>query len=361
MICSDPSLKIRVDLFLQIVQPVMTDITPPLWIDKYAPSLEEITHNKVREILLASQDSAINYLIHGPPGIGKTATLKAFQHTSQKSKEDFSTLNAADFFELTKKELSNHSRFGQFITPQMKRDSSKASLFNYVLKEIAANKPVSSQYKTIVIDNGQHMRGDFQQALRRVIERHYETTRFILCTRSTSGIIDPIKSRFNPLPMKPPTHKETVSILERIAKKEELSFTPDGLEFIAGYSDGNIRQAITNLQLIAKEREEITHRSSYESLNNDIFVNEFTEIFQAVKDDEFETVREIIDELLITHGLSGEEVLYRLHKDFQKRLSEGQQQEITPITSSVDVNIQTGTNPRTHLMQYLTALQRIIQ
>jgi len=59
----------------------------------------------------------------------------------------------------------------------------KRDMINRVLKESASYAPMSGEYKTVLLDNAEAIREDFQQALRRVMEQHHRTTQFVIATR----------------------------------------------------------------------------------------------------------------------------------------------------------------------------------
>ncbi|HET7324400.1 MAG TPA: AAA family ATPase, partial [Halococcus sp.] len=155
----------------------------PLWTDDHAPTIADLPQSEVRDSLERAVSEPLNLILHGPPGAGKTAAVRALaRETHADPDNDLVELNVADFFGRTKKEVSEDPRFSSFITPKRRRESSKADLIKHVLSESASYAPVSGEYKTILLDNAEAIREDFQQALRRVMERHYQTTQFVITT-----------------------------------------------------------------------------------------------------------------------------------------------------------------------------------
>src|SRR6056297_4000001 len=145
----------------------------PLWTDTHAPTLAGLPQADVRDRLRDAVDEPVNLVVYGPAGSGKTAAVRALADEAHADPEnDLVELNVADFFGMTKKEVSEDPRFAPFISSKRRRNSSKADLVNHVLKETASYSPVSGGYNTILLDNAEAIREDFQQALRRVMERH---------------------------------------------------------------------------------------------------------------------------------------------------------------------------------------------
>src|SRR6056297_984369 len=239
----------------------------PLWTETHAPALEDVPQPEAREHLQGAIEEPMNLLVHGPKGSGKTAAVRAYAREVHDNPDaDFTELNVADVFDMTKKEVPNDPRFASFIDSKRRRESSKADLINHVLKESASYTPMSGSYKTILLDNAEGMREDFQQALRRVMEKHYEATQFVIATRQPSKLIPPIESRCFPIPVRAPTHAETVEVLERIVAREGVEYDADGLEYVAGYGDGNLRTAILGAQTAAEEEGAVTMEAAYEAL-----------------------------------------------------------------------------------------------
>lgn len=329
----------------------------PLWTEKHRPSVSDIPQDDAREYLQEASQSSLNLLVYGPRGCGKTAGVKAMTDVAHKDPDnDVMTINASDFFDLTKKELVNDPRFGRFITNKRKRNTSKAGLMNHVLKELTGHQPVSGTYKTLIIDNAESMREDFQQALRRVMEQHHETTQFILISRSSSGILPPIQSRCSQLPMEAPTFEDIVGILTSIADTENLDYTEEGLQFIAGYSELNIRQAILALQTVAEKADKVTDENAAAELQDVGAASEIEEAMEAAENGDIKSARKIVDSLLIDDGMAGDEILRLFVERAQYRYPEAVSVDLVEKGADVDMELLDGSSERVHLTNYLTEI-----
>jgi len=93
-----------------------------------------------------------------------------------------------------------------------------------------------------------------QQALRRIMDIHNTSTRFVLSCNQINKIIEPIQSRcavieFSKLSV------EAISLkLLEICVREKISYTNAGIESIVLISDGDMRQALTNLQALYRHK-----------------------------------------------------------------------------------------------------------
>jgi len=329
----------------------------PLWTERHAPTIEELPQPEVREQLQGALDDPMNLLVHGPAGAGKTAAVRAFAREAHADVEaDLVVINVADFFDLTKKELAADPRFQRFITPKRRRESSKADLINHVLKEAASYTPVSGSYKTILLDNAERIREDFQQALRRVMEQYYEATQFAIATRQSSTLIPPIRSRCFPVTVRAPTHDEIETVLRRIVEAEDADYDDEGLEFVAGYAGGDLRKAILGAQTTYEEAGEITMNAAYEALG-EVRTDEAVEtMLSAAEDGDVTEARSTLDDLLVDEGHSGVEVLEALLRVGRSRYSGDRLARLHRVAGEIDLDLAEGTNDRLHLSHFLAEL-----
>jgi replication factor C small subunit len=329
----------------------------PLWTEKHAPDLAELPQTGVRDHLESVVEEPMNLLVHGPKGAGKTAAVRALARQLHENAEaDLVEINVADFFDMTKKELSADPRFERFIDSKRRRNSSKADLINHVLKESASYQPVSGEYKTVLLDNAEGMREDFQQALRRVMEQYYEATQFVIATRQPSSVIPPIRSRCFPVPVRSPSHDETVAVLEDIVTAEGADSDDEGVEYVAGYADGDLRAAILAAQTTYEQEGEITMNTAYEVLGSLGADERVQEMITAAEAGEFTDARKTLDDLLVDEGHSGAEVLEDVLRVARSRYSGKRLAEIHRLAGDVDMDLSEGTNDRLHVSHLLARI-----
>ncbi|WP_302083817.1 AAA family ATPase [Salinibaculum rarum] len=335
---------------------VDADLEPPLWIDTHTPSLEDIPQDDVQAYLQEATDSPLNLFIHGPKGAGKTAAVDALLDEVHDSENDVLRVNAADFFNMSKKELANDPRFTHFIDSKRRRNTSKAGLMIHVVKELSANQPVGGTFKTVVLDNATSMRRDFQQALRRVMERHHETTQFIIIARSASGTIPAIKSRCFTLPMRAPTKNEVTDVLETITTAEDVTTEDSVLPFIASYANHDLREAILTLQLAAQTADPVTPQVVADEVDEIGLEEDAKDALGDAKAGNIKDARKTVDDLLIDEELTGREVLKLLLTGVRTGHEYGPEAttDLVEVAGEIDAQLDAGTSDRTHIVNFLT-------
>lgn len=87
-----------------------------------------------------------------------------------------------------------------------------------------------------------------QQALRRTMELFSSTTRFALACNISTKIIEPIQSRCAVLRYTRLSDQQILKRLISVLEQENVSYNNEGLEAILFTADGDLRQALNNLQ-----------------------------------------------------------------------------------------------------------------
>ena len=328
----------------------------PLWIDTHAPTLDEIRQDEARERLERAVDEPMNLVVQGPPGVGKTAATRALTRVSHENPDsDLIEINVADFFGRTKKEIRTDPRFEGFLAGRSRM--AKRDMINRVLKESASYAPMSGEYKTILLDNAEAIREDFQQALRRVMEQHHRTTQFVIATRQPSKLIAPIRSRCFPVRVRAPTIDESIDVLETICDREGVEYDDDGLEFVASAAGGDLREAILSAQATAVEGDAITMSTAYETLGE---VGDDDTIREALTDaraGDLKDARKTLDDLLDDGGYDGEELLREILRVARAGSEYGGDDlaRLHVLAGEADLDLTDGLDDRTHLTHLLAA------
>jgi replication factor C small subunit len=235
----------------------------------------------------------------------------------------------------------------------------KRDMINRVLKESAGYAPVSGEYKTILLDNAEAIREDFQQALRRVMERHHRTTQFVITTRQPTKLIPPIRSRCFPVPVRAPTTEEMKAVLRDIAAAEDVTVDEMALEIVASKANGNLRHAILAAQDAAIEGDgEITMETAQAALSAVGHDDDLKDVLETARAGEIRDARKTLTTLLDDEGYDGQELLrdlLRIADTYPEEFGEDELIRLHRLAGGVDLDLTEGLDARLHLSHFLAS------
>lgn len=117
--------------------------------------------------------------------------------------------------------------------------------------------------KIVILDEADSMTEGAQQALRRTMEIFSATTRFALACNNSEKIIEPIQSRCAMIRFSKLTDAQVLARCIKVCQMENLDYTEDGLEAIVFTAQGDMRQALNNLQSTANGFGKITSENVF--------------------------------------------------------------------------------------------------
>ncbi|GAA5892599.1 replication factor C subunit 4 [Sporobolomyces salmoneus] len=200
------------------------------WVEKHRPRVLSDIVGNVETIerlkVIAREGNCPHIIISGSPGIGKTTSVLA----------------------LARELLGDHYKEGV-----LELNASDERGINVVRERIKtfAQKKVTlplGRHKLIILDEADSMTSGAQQALRRTMELYANTTRFAFACNQSNKIIEPIQSRCAILRYSRLTDKELLKRLMEICEIEKVPHNADGLTALIFTSEGDMRQAVNNLQ-----------------------------------------------------------------------------------------------------------------
>lgn len=201
------------------------------WVERYRPILlTDVVGNEetVNRLKIFGEDGNLpNLIISGPPGTGKTTSILCLARQ---------LLGESVYKEAVLEMNASNERGIDCVRNKIKM---------FAQKKVTLEK---GRHKIIILDEADSMTDGAQQSLRRIMEIYSGTTRFCLACNNSAKIIEPIQSRCAILRYSKLNDKQLLKRLLELCETENLSYTDDGLEAIIFTAQGDMRQAINNLQ-----------------------------------------------------------------------------------------------------------------
>lgn len=305
-----------------------SDILP--WTEKYRPKrLDEVAGQKETVESLKAFVKARNMpnmLFAGPPGVGKTTCCLALAH------EIYGAHISGNFLELN----ASDERGIDIVRGRIKDFARSVSMGE-------------APFKLIFLDEGDALTADAQQALRRTMESNSAVTRFIISANYSSRIIEPIQSRCAVFRFMPLEHKDMQRALEHVVRAEKLKIDDKAIEAIFYVSEGDMRRALNVLQGCAMHSphitEELVHKTSSRATPKEI-----KDMVRLAYDGKFQEARENLDRLIISYGLSGEDILIQVYREIPKLdVPEKQKMKLIEVVGEFNFRLVQGANERIQL------------
>ena len=175
---------------------------------------------------MVDQGSVPHLILSGPPGVGKTSSVLCIVRE----------LLGAQFKEATLELNASDERGIDVVRQQIK---------SFAQKKVAL---APGKTKIIVLDEADSLTEGAQHALRMVMSNFSETTRFVLSCNTSSKIIEPIQSRCMILRFSRLREEDIERNLQRVIEGEGVKITEQAFKTLVFIADGDMRQAINNLQ-----------------------------------------------------------------------------------------------------------------
>lgn len=201
------------------------------WVEKYRPvKLDDIVGNEetIERLKIIAKDGNVPHMIiSGLPGIGKTTSIHCLA------------------YELLGPELYKQATLELNASDDRGIDVVRTKIKNFALTKM--NLP-PGRHKIIILDEADSMTPGAQQALRRTMEIHSDTTRFAFACNQSLKIIEPLQSRCAILRYSKLADDQVLLRLLEIARQENVKYNSEGLEALIFTAEGDMRQAINNMQ-----------------------------------------------------------------------------------------------------------------
>ncbi len=295
-----------------------------LWVERHRPqTVGDIKGQKaIVDRLKAYAESRTfpHLLFAGPPGTGKTTAALA----------------------LTKDVFGEGYRIN--LLEMNASDERKLESIRTKVKQFARTAPSpGTTFKVIFLDEADALTPDAQGALRRIMEQNAETCRFILSCNYSSKIIEPIQSRCAVFRFRPLVEDQVLEMVTSVAADEGIKLDEDAAVAIAHVSLGDLRKAITSLQVSASLDSHVTRDLVYETTAT-APPEELHSYILACKEDGFQPARRRLKGLLDKFGLAGTDLVNQMHRELGTVtfLDEAQKLGVTEAMAECDFRMVEG-------------------
>jgi replication factor C small subunit len=175
------------------------------------------------------------------------------------------------------------------------------------------------------------------------MEQFAETCRFILSCNYSSKIVEAIQSRCAVFRFRPLNSEKVLEKVLEVASSEGVDLESEAAQAIANVSLGDLRKAITSLQVAASLDMHVTRELVYETTAT-APPEELHGFFLACKEDGFQPARRRMRGILDRFGLAGTDLVNQLHRELGgvTFLDEAQKLAVTEAMAECDFRMVEG-------------------
>lgn len=303
-------------------------------LEKYQPTtLVDINgHNTIREILqkMVELQNIPHMIFCGEPGNGKSTTALALMHGLYQDEYK-----------------SNYIKF------DASTDRGIDMIRNKV-REITKYKSLNYPFKCIIMEEADELTPNAMFALREIMLKNQQITRFLFICNNLDKIIPPIQDRCQVFRFAPLSMDDITNHLKLIVKEENIPIVAAQISTIAALADGSMRNAVNALQTVATQSE-ITDTLIRTIMGAKFDPDNSRRILKAVYGNDQSKYEQLVFQLVYKDGFSPEEIM---HGIIDQLISKNDPKLIKQITllAEYDFRMSQGQNK---LLQLRCGLARL--
>jgi len=226
----------------------------------------------------------------GPAGVGKTTTAIALARDifGEEWRQSFKEINASD--------------------------DNGIDVVRTKIKDYTRVEPLNGKFKILFLDEADSITPAAQSALRRTIEKSYDTCRFIFSCNYPNKIIDPIANRLAEFRFKPLDTQSMMSMLKNVVEKENINITEPAMELLCKRSMGSMRKVLNTLSVLQMASIDNINEDKIREVTYWIDEKDIIKLVIHCKNNDVKTVSDYVDNLVMQKVYSPKEILSVLNK-----------------------------------------------
>ncbi|RWS26489.1 replication factor C subunit 5-like protein [Leptotrombidium deliense] len=364
------------------------------WVEKYRPNnfSDIIAHEDIVATIktFISENRIPHLLFYGPPGTGKTSTILTIAKQLYSPSEfpsmvlEVNTLildiickvglyyhylglyrkcytviqfdNVFIFIQcMLRMHISKIVYVGFNLFEQLNASDDRGiDIVRGPIMSFASTKTIfKSGFKLVILDEADAMTQDAQNALRRIMEKYTEFTRFCLICNYLSKIIPAIQSRCTRFRFGPLNSQQITPRLDFIINKEALRVDRNGKKALIELAGGDMRKVINVLQSTSMAFDVVNEKNVYlccgQPQKSDI-----TFILESLLNESFSDIYKKIRDLQQSRGIALIDIITQIHTFIHKNAIKI---ELFDKLSAIEFHLSSGGSEKLNLSALISAFQ----
>ena len=191
---------------------------------------------------------AHGFLFSGPRGTGKTTTARILARCL--NCQAFTAPTATPCGECDSCRRIGHDDWLDVVEVDAASSARRIDEMREWLESVRY-APVVSRYRITIMDEAHQIQEGAASALLKTLEEPPPQLVVILCTTHPWDLLPTIRSRLQTYTLRKPGVANLLTVLERVAKTENIETTPQALDLVARAADGSYRDALGLLDQIS--------------------------------------------------------------------------------------------------------------